>query len=111
MNTGMQHLHARRRIFSHLEPFPSTDALKRSLDYLMFFVGIVQPLALIPQLIEIYGYRQVTGLSITTFVAFGCCNVLWALYGAVHKEKPILISGILFVFLYAAIVTGIVLYS
>lgn len=111
MHIGQQHLHARERIFTNLEQFPSALPWKRVLDYTMFAVGILQPIALLPQLYEIYIVRQVAGLSVVTFVAFGLCNVLWAIYGAVHRTMPVLISGVLFVFLYAAIVFGILMYS
>jgi uncharacterized protein with PQ loop repeat len=110
MHLGQQHLHARRRLFKNLEQFPARGAWKRLLDYVMYGVGVLQPLALIPQLYEIYINHQVQGISVYTFFLFGMFNILWALYGAAHKERPILISGTLFVFLYAAIVVGVLLY-
>ncbi len=110
MNTGMQHLSVRKRIFNNLEPFPSTEALKRFLDYLMYGVGIVQPLALIPQVVSIFYYGQTSGVSISTWLLLGCFNILWAFYGFVHKEMPILISNLLMSTLDLIIVAGVILH-
>lgn len=108
MSAGQQHIHARRRLFKHLEPFPSRGAWKRALDYLMYGVGIVQPIALVPQIVSIYGDGQVHGVSITTWVMLAVFNALWALYGAVHRDRPIMISNILLTILDFIIVYGIV---
>ena len=108
MNIGQQHIYARSRVFSSLEPFPSRDALKRFLDYLMYGVGIIQPIALVPQVIAIYFYHQTSGISLSTWTLLACFNVLWTLYGYVHKEVPILISNILMTMLDLIIVFGVV---
>ena len=101
-------MHARKRIYQHLEPFPSPHVLKRALDYLMYIVGIVQPAALAPQIISIFWYGQTTGVSITTWLLLGVFNALWAVYGVVHREKPIIILNVLMTILDFVIVYGIV---
>jgi uncharacterized protein with PQ loop repeat len=108
MNIGQQHLSARARIFSRLEPFPSADTFKRFLDYLMYGVGIIQPIALVPQVISIYYYGQTSGVSLSTWFLLGFFNALWALYGYVHREMPILISNVLMTALDLIIVFGVV---
>ena len=101
MNLGMHHLHRRRRASGPaLSPF----------DYLMYGVGLLQPLALVPQVIAIYIDGTKQGVSIATWVALTVFNLLWALYGYVHREKPILIANILLTILDLAIVFGVLFY-
>lgn len=107
MNNGMQHLSARRRLYRYLEPFPSKNAFKRFLDYLMYGVAIVQPLALVPQAINVLRLPDGGGASPTTWTLLGVIGILWVVYGLVHKEKPIVISNVLSVILDFTIVWGI----
>lgn len=99
-------MHARKRLYKYLEPFPSKIALKRFLDYLMYFVGLIQWVALVPQITSIYIYDHVSGISITTWCLLAFFNFLWALYGYVHAEKPILISNLIMGSLDILIVIG-----
>jgi MtN3 and saliva related transmembrane protein len=98
---------ARRRLYKHLEPFPSKDAFKRGLDYLMYGVGLIQWTALLPQIVSVYVYHQTSGISIPTWTLLAFFNALWAIYGLVHKEKPILISNLLMGTLDLLVVVGV----
>jgi uncharacterized protein with PQ loop repeat len=106
MNNGMLHLQARRRLFKHLEPFPSRSAFKRSLDYCMYGIAIVQPLALIPQALATYASSD-GNASPLTWGLLGIIGCFWILYGIVHKERPIIITNCLSVILDFVIVYGI----
>jgi len=110
MSLGPQHVHARRRIFKNLEPFPSRVPWKRTLDYAMYAVGVIAPLALLPQAIQIYSSHSAVGVSLTTWAAFTCFNSLWALYGAVHKDKQLLFASAAVAIFDFSIVVGILLY-
>jgi uncharacterized protein with PQ loop repeat len=111
MNGGLHHLHARKRLYKYLEPFPASTRFKKTLDYLMYVVGVVQPIALVPQISNIYVAHHVAGLSPLTWALLTVFNLLWALYGYVHKEKVILIANFLIALADIAIVLGIFLYS
>jgi uncharacterized protein with PQ loop repeat len=106
MNNGMQHLSARRRLYKYLEPFPSRNAFKKALDYLMYGVGIIQPIALVPQIIAIYVHGQTAGISISTWLLLSFFNLLWALYGLVHRDRAIFLANFLMMSGDIAIVIG-----
>jgi len=93
-----------------LEPFPSPDTLRRVFDYLMFAVGILQPLALLPQVISIYFNGEKTGVSASTWLMLTVFNTLWALYGYIHRDKLIMVANILLTILDIAIVFGVLYY-
>jgi len=110
MNLGQQHVHARKRLYKHLEPFPSSVPWKRALDYIMYGVGIAAPIALLPQAIQIYSSHSAVGVSLPTWAAFTCFNSLWAVYGAVHKDKQLFFASSAVALFDFSIVVGILLY-
>jgi len=107
---GFRHIRARARVAKGLEPFPASGAWKRSLDYLMYGVGIAAPLALIPQIFQLYTARSGEGLSILTWVLFVLFNILWALYGVVHKDTHIFFANMFMMLFNLVVVIGILLY-
>lgn len=108
---GFHHVRARVRRAKGLEPFPARGALKRLLDYLMYGVGILAPIALVPQIIQIYTTKSSTGISLLTWLLLALINTLWALYGAVHKDRHILFAGTLIALFDLVIVVGILMYT
>jgi uncharacterized protein with PQ loop repeat len=107
---GFHHLRERARISQGLEPFPSRDVWKRLLDYLMYGVGIIAPLALVPQIIEIYTTRSSVGVSLYTWLLVALFNALWALYGIVHKDRQLFLANVFMVLFDLVIVVGILMY-
>ncbi len=107
---GFYHLRARIRAKKGLETFPSRDKTRRFLDYLMYAVGLLAPLALVPQILQIYGSRSAIGMSLLTWCLLASVNVLWGLYGAAHSDKHILFANILMFFFNSSIIVGILLY-
>lgn len=107
---GFHHLRARVRMTQGLERFPSSNVWKRFLDYLMYGVGIFGPLALLPQILQLYGAQSAEGLSLFTWCLLTGINVLWGLYGLAHKDKHLFIAHSIFTLFDLSIVVGILLY-
>ncbi len=111
MNSGQHHLHVRKRISKRLEPYPHPAALGRLLDRIMYGVGVAMPLALVPQVVQVYSTMDVSELSIITWLALGTCNVLWTTYGIVHKAPPIIIGSAITCVLQFSLVYAIVAFG
>lgn len=107
---GFHHLRFRMRSGHEPEPFPAQTAFKRRLDYVMYGVGVFAPLALLPQIIEIYSTKSSAGVSLTTWLLLMGVNVLWMTYGAAHKDNHILLANGLFLCFHVVIVAGLILY-
>lgn len=107
---GFHHLRARVRLTKGLEPFPAVGFWKRILDYLMYGVGIFAPIALVPQILELYTTRSGEGLALSTWALFVLFNILWTAYGVVHKDIHIFFANALMILFNGAIVVGILLY-
>jgi len=91
MNLAQHHLKLRGR--RGLEPYPHPHFWKRILDKVIYLVGLITPAVLMPQLIEVWTTHDVQGLSLITWLGFTIINLIWLLYGIVHREGPIIISN------------------
>lgn len=109
---GFHHLRARARRAENgrLEPFPAITPLKRYLDYLMYVVGVVQPLALLPQISAIYIDHAKQGVALTTWMLLIGFNLLWVLYGTVHKDRLIVLANSFAALFDVIIVVGVLYY-
>ncbi|MDO8408051.1 MAG: SemiSWEET family transporter [bacterium] len=110
MNLGMRHIHARKRVARSLEPFPSSRLGRRVFDYLMYGVGLLQPVALLPQVAAIYLDGSKSGVSLSTWLMLTVFNTLWATYGYLHHDRLIMTANILLTILDIAIVAGVLWY-
>ncbi|MFA5744761.1 MAG: hypothetical protein WC887_00920 [Candidatus Paceibacterota bacterium] len=104
------HLRARIRHTKGLDPFPSPSVGKRYFDYFMYGVGIVAPLALVPQILEVYSTKSGAGLALPTWSLFVAFNILWTIYGILHKDIHILFANALMILFNGTVVLGILLY-
>lgn len=107
---GFHHVRARVHSVQGLEPFPATNAWKRFLDYLMYGVGIFAPLALVPQILQIYTTKSSVGLSLPTWALLTVFNILWVIYGATHKDTHIFFASMLMALFNLVVVVGILVY-
>ncbi len=74
-------------------------------------VAMVSPLITLPQLLSIYVTRNASGVSSITWSAYIFTSAIWLSYGVMHREKVIIINGVLGVILGATIFFGILIYS
>lgn len=107
---GFHHLRARARVTKGLESFPSRNKWKRFLDYLMYAVGIFAPLALLPQIIQLYTTKSSAGMALSTWCLFVLINLLWATYGAVHNDKHIFFANLFMALFNGVVVVGVLMY-
>jgi uncharacterized protein with PQ loop repeat len=74
-------------------------------------VAAIEPLSTIPQVITVFSHRSAAGVSVTSWVLFVIFDVIWAWYGLSEKQTAIIISGVMFGILEAAVVVGALLYG
>lgn len=98
---GFHHARARKR----------AGLPKKAIDWLIYPVAIASPLALVPQVVQLYATHSAAGLSYLTWTLLAALNFLWVFYGFLHRERPIIITNLTFMLLDLAIVGGIFLYQ
>jgi uncharacterized protein with PQ loop repeat len=73
----------------------------------MYFVGIIAPIMTLPQLWEIWVNHQTAGVSMATWIAYAIVSGIWATYGVIHRDKPIIFTQTLLFILGLLVVVGI----
>jgi len=107
---GLHHLLLRKRVSQNIETYPHPVPWKRVFDRAMYGIGILAPVALVPQAFELYTSHDASGLSLPTWVVLGIINFLWSIYGTLHKEPPIAIANVFMGLLNLSVAVGIILY-
>ena len=105
MHQGYHHLHTRK-----IGPYPHPIFWKRCLDWLMYCVGIITPVVLIPQLLSVWVTRDVSGVSVITWLSFSIINALWVIYGVAHKARAVIVSSLLMCILNFLVAIGALIF-
>ena len=75
------------------------------LDYIVYAASILGPLTALPQLRDLYVLKT-NGVSTLSYAGYTALSGLWLYYGTVHKDKPIIISNILWIIANGLILLG-----
>lgn len=78
---------------------------------MIYVIGVFGPIMTIPQLITIWVEKNASGVSVISWSAYMVVAIFWLIYGIMHKEKPIIVTYILWLVLEILIVIGILLYG
>lgn len=106
----LHHHHVRKRVHEKLEKYPSPDKTKRFLDRVIYFVGVSGPIMTLPQLYEIWINQNTAGVSLISWGWYLATAFVWLTYALVHKEKPLIVTYILWIIIEFFIVLGILIY-
>lgn len=100
------HPHIRKR----KEPYPSARFWIYIVDKLVLSAGILGPIFTIPQILNIYISHDAGGVSPISWGAYMFLNIPWILYGLVHRERPIVITFSLWLFVNFTVFMGALIY-
>jgi uncharacterized protein with PQ loop repeat len=110
-SAGLHHFHKRKRIFQKLEQYPHPDKMKRLMDHMIYFIGLIGPIMTLPQIATIWIDKNASGVSMITWATYLITSFFWLFYGIMHHEKPIMMTYTIWIFLEAFIVAGITMYN
>jgi len=91
---GIHHIHTRKRVHEHLEPYPHPQPQLRFLDNSLLVIAVIGPLMNIPQIYTILSTQNASGVSVLSWALYTIFCIPWFIYGVAHKVKPIIISNI-----------------
>lgn len=94
----------------HLVHKKDGNIFVRIFHRLVTIIAVISPLITLPQLLSIYITRNASGVSSITWLAYIFTSAVWFSYGIMHKEKIIVINGILGMILSTTIFFGILIY-
>lgn len=81
------------------------------LDKVVLAVAIIEPLTTLGQIIQIGKYKDAKGNSLATWIFYTIAAFIWLLYGLKIKNKPVIISSLLWVVMEGVVVIEILYYS
>lgn len=84
---------------------------KQSIERIALVAAVIQPLITIPQIIEIYGNKSAQDVSLITWLGYLLFGLVFLVYGAVFKLRPIFYGQILWVTMQLIVVIGIFIYG
>jgi len=111
MGDALHHLHKRKRMSQKQEPYPSKNRAKNIMDKLIFVIGVLGPIANLPQLSKIWSEHNAQGLSLISWASFLIFSWFWLAYGILHKDRLLILTYSLNIVINTIIVSGIMLYS
>ena len=104
---GFLHFHIRVR----RKEYPSRDQLKNAFDKFIYVVVFLVPIMNLPQLFQIYSSHNAAGVSLVSWTSFSIFSFIWLIYGAIHKDKPLIIMNAVLMVIQAYIAYGVYLYG
>jgi len=107
--SGIHHKHLRER--DENKKLTKDEKWKKFLDKIIYFVGISGPIMTIPQVLKVWVEKDAAGVSLISWSWYLATAFIWLGYGIVHKEKPLIITYILWIIIQAILVVGILLYK
>jgi|APSaa5957512622_1039677.scaffolds.fasta_scaffold28018_4 uncharacterized protein with PQ loop repeat len=110
MPSALHHLHKRKRVNLKKEKYPPKERLKILMDKLIYLVAIGGPIISLAQAYEIWFNKTAAGVSLITWGGYFLGSFAWLAYGVTHKEKPLILNSILWIFVNGLIVVGTFLY-
>ena len=111
MVDALHHMHKRKRIHQKHESYPHPDKWKNLMDKFIYVICIFGPVMTIPQILKIWVHKNAAGVSVISWSAYMIVAISWLMYGIVHKERPIIFSNCMWLFLEVFIVSGILVYG
>lgn len=94
-----------------MEPYPARTVGMRLLDVLVYAVGILGPLATIPQVVQIYTTHNVSGISFFTWSLYALFDIPWIIYAVAHRERPLIVCYSLWLVFNSLVAIGVAFYS
>lgn len=80
----------------------------RIIDFFVYCMALFGFAANLPQLWNVWFDRNITGVSIFSWVCFLIISIFWLLYGIIHKAKPIILANSLLILAQSTIVIGMI---
>lgn len=108
MTDGLYHDHQRRLA---QEGFEDRSVLKDALGKMAYPIALLVPLTSIDQAISIWTEKSADGVSVVLWSIFLFTSIFWVFYGAVHKEKAIMLAHIIMILVSSTIIIEIALFS
>lgn len=73
-------------------------------------VAIAEPLMTIPQIYTIWTSKNAAGVSLLTWALYVGASLVWFVYGMAVKNRPLAVTGALWILVELGVIIGILKY-
>jgi len=73
----------------------------------VIFIGLIYPLAMAPQLYNVWALHRTAGLSGVTYSIGLAMAIAWTVYGLIHRERAIWMLNTIWVGVHTAMIAGL----
>ena len=108
---AIAHKNTRKRVFKKLEPYPSPDKWKRRVDRMIYPMALFGIVFTLPQVFNIWIEKNTAGVSIYPWLAFLLVAGFMFFYGALHKEKPLMIVYFMWMIVHSMVILGLLIHG
>ena len=84
---------------------------KKLYERVMPVVSLVAPFANVPQLLEVWIYKNPQGVSLTSWIMFLTISIIWFGYGLSKNDRNMIVMFGLIAVFQLGIVSGLALYN
>lgn len=77
----------------------------------MYFASFAYPFTALPQIIQVYTTKNVTSLSLVSYVLYVVFGSIFLGYAVSKKLKPLIIEGALWLLIYIVMLLSIILFG
>jgi uncharacterized protein with PQ loop repeat len=104
MNIAVHHHQKRKQHFSNKK------RMSRYVDDVIYAGGVLGVIIFIPQLIMIWTEKNISGVSLLSWLGMFVASSFWLMYGFVHKAKPIIFTNMLAALVQLMVIIGILVH-
>lgn len=79
----------------------------KALNKAVLLVSIAGPLSIVPQIIDIWVNKNVSGVSTFSWIAFIAFGFVWIGYGIIHRDKYMIFSNVFWIILEIFLILGV----
>jgi len=105
------HLHTRKRIYQNLEDYPHTNNKISFLDKIIYIIGIISPIITMIQAYQIWISKNASNISFLTWSWYFFSSLIWLIYSIIHKEKPLILTNILWMIVSLIVIIEIIIFN
>lgn len=111
MNIGFHHFFYRYGRISS-DNFLTRD---KRFQYLIgkgvYIISVLGIAAVAPQIFNIWFLKDTVGVSLLTWTGFLTASIFWFFYGAIHREKPIILTNIAAILADILVIIGLLVFG
>lgn len=107
---ALRHHQQRKEAANQGQALPAQSKFSLFIDKIIYPVGLLGPIMTLPQLFEVWLHKSAGELSLITWGGWMILSFIWLVYGILHKDKPIIISNLLWVAIEFGVSLAIVIY-